>query len=328
MFAPFPMLEVRRAGTPRKFSSPRDGVSFGLLDSRRFQAGPTVKVRFPRKESSDNDLRVLGDVDWTLEAGAFVEYWPADWLRGRVELRQGIGGHHGLVSDLMADVVVPVTPQLTLSGGPRLTLASASATAPYFSITPAQSAGSGLPVYAASGGLRSLGAGAQAPYEWSKAWATPIFIEYERLAGAAGNSPPVSTRGTRDQVQAGLGVTYVRHQASVVGCARPIPRTSAPMRLILSAPSRCCSPAAPLWTISGGIGRLVAAAEKSILVSISCSQSRWWRSIAAYRPAGAQDRDLSDARAQAAHARAGERRNPGDIVVSPTRSGTRGAARQ
>ena len=208
MFAPFPMLEVRRGGTPRNFSSPRDGVSFGLLDSRRFQAGPTVKVRFPRKESSDNDLRGLGDVDWTLEAGAFVEYWPADWLRGRVELRQGIGGHHGLVSDLMADVVVPVTPQLTLSGGPRLTLASASATAPYFSITPAQSAGSGLPVYAASGGLRSLGAGAQARYEWSKAWATHIFIEYERLAGDAGNSPLVSTRGTRDQVQAGLGVTY------------------------------------------------------------------------------------------------------------------------
>ena len=208
MFAPFPMLEVRRGGTPRKFSSPRDGVSFGLLDSRRFQAGPTVKVRFPRKESSDNDLRGLGDVDWTLEAGAFVEYWPADWLRGRVELRQGIGGHHGLVSDLMADVVVPVTPQLTLSGGPRLTLASAAATSPYFSITPAQSVGSGLPVYNASGGVRSFGAGAQARYEWSKAWATHIFVEYERLAGDAGNSPLVSTRGTRDQVQAGLGVTY------------------------------------------------------------------------------------------------------------------------
>ena len=208
MLAPVPLFNVRRAGTPRKFSSPREGVSLGLLDSRRFQAGPTVKVRLPRKESSDNDLRGLGDVGWTLEAGAFVEYWPTEWLRGRVELRQGIGGHRGLVSDLTADLVLPVTPQLTLSGGPRLTLASAAATGPYFSITPTQSAGSGLPVYDAGGGVRSFGAGAQARYEWSKAWATHLFVEYERLSGDAANSPLVTVRGTRDQVQVGLGATY------------------------------------------------------------------------------------------------------------------------
>ena len=207
MLAPVPLFNVRRAGTPRKFSSPHEGFSFGILDSRRFQVGPTVKVRLPRKESSDSDLRGLGDVGWTLEAGAFIEYWPADWLRGRVELRQGIGGHRGLVSDLTADLVMPVTPQLTLSGGPRLTLASAAATSPYFGITPAQSAPSGLPVYAASGGLRSFGAGAQARYEWSPHWASHIFVEYERLAGAAANSPIVTAHGARDQIQVGLGVT-------------------------------------------------------------------------------------------------------------------------
>ena len=208
MFAPFPLFDIRRAGTPRKFRSPRDGFGFGILDSRRFQVGPVFKLKFPRKEGDDSDLRGLGDVGWTVEAGGFVEYWPTDMLRGRVELRQGIGGHHGLVSDLMADVVVPMTPQLTLSGGPRLTLATASASAPYFSITPGQSAASGLPVYDARGGLHSFGAGAQARYEWSKTWATHIFVEYERLAGDAGNSPLVGTRGTRDQVQVGLGATY------------------------------------------------------------------------------------------------------------------------
>jgi outer membrane protein len=207
MLAPFPLFDIRRAGTPRKFSSPRDGYSFGILDSRRFQVGPAVKLRFPRKEGSDSDLRSLGDIGWTLEAGGFMEYWPAEWLRGRVELRQGIGGHHGLVSDLTADLVMPLSRQLTLSGGPRLTLASAAATSPYFSITAAQSAGSGLPVYAAAGGLRSFGAGAQARYEWSKAWATHLFVEYERLTGDAANSPLVTTHGSRDQIQVGLGVT-------------------------------------------------------------------------------------------------------------------------
>jgi outer membrane protein len=171
--------------------------------------GPSVKLQFPRKESSHTDLRGLGDVGWTLEAGAFAEYWPVRWLRGRVELRQGIGGHTGLVSDLAADLVMPVTPQLTLSGGPRLMLASAAATSPYFGITPAQSAASGLPVYTAGGGgLHAFGAGSQARYEWSPQWATHMFIEYQRLAGDAANSPLVVQRGSRDQIQVGIGATY------------------------------------------------------------------------------------------------------------------------
>jgi outer membrane protein len=208
MLWPFPMFNIRRAGTPAPFRSPRDGFSFGILDTGRFQAGPTFKVRFARHEGSDPDLRGLGDIPWALEAGAFVDYWPADWLRTRVELRQGFGGHHGVVSDLTADLVMPVTPQLTLSGGPRVTLATAAATSPYFSITPGQSAASGLPLYNAGGGWRSFGAGAQARYQWSPQWASNIFLEYERLAGDAANSPLVTQRGSRDQIQVGIGVTY------------------------------------------------------------------------------------------------------------------------
>jgi outer membrane protein len=61
---------------------------------------------------------------------------------------------------------------------------------------------------AGGGGLRSFGAGAQARYEWSPQWATHIFVEYERLAGDAANSPLVITHGSRDQIQVGMGVTY------------------------------------------------------------------------------------------------------------------------
>ena len=205
---PVPIFRVRRAGTHDRFRSARDGASFALFEAGRFAVGPTVKFRYARKESDDNDLRGLGDVDWTLEAGAFAEFWPTEWLRTRAELRQGIGGHHGLVSDLMADVVAPVTDKLTLSGGPRLTVASAKAISPYFSITAAQSAASGLATYDAGGGLRSFGAGAQARYAFSPRWAGHMFIEYERLAGDAANSPLVTQRGSRDQIQVGIGTTY------------------------------------------------------------------------------------------------------------------------
>jgi outer membrane protein len=208
LLVPFPLFDIRRAGTPPNFSGPRDGVGFGVIDTARFRLGPTFKLRLPRRESDDHNLQGLGDVNWALEAGVFAEYWPVSWLRTRVELRQGFGGHHGVVSDLMADSVLPVTSQLTLSGGPRVTLTSTSATTPYFSITPGQSAASGLPAYDAGGGFYSFGAGVKARYEWSPQWATHAFLEYERLTGGAANSPIVTLRGSRDQLQAGIGAIY------------------------------------------------------------------------------------------------------------------------
>jgi MipA family protein len=205
---PIPLINLRRAGTERKFSSARDGASLGILDTGNFRLGPTAKIKYPRRERDDTDLRGLGDVGWTLEAGVFAEYWVFNYLRTRVDIRQGFGGHHGVVGDLSADLVVPVTKQLTLSAGPRVTLVSAAANDPYFSINATQSAASGLPVYAASGGLQSYGVGAMARYEWSAQWATHFFLEYARLNGSAASSPLVTMRGSANQLQLGIGVAY------------------------------------------------------------------------------------------------------------------------
>lgn len=208
VFLPLPLFDIRKAGTPRRFRSPRDGFGVPLLDTGRFRAGPAFKIKLPRRESADSDLTGLGNVDFTLEAGAFIEFWPTEWLRTRAEVRQGFGGHHGVVGDLMADLVMPVTPQLTLSGGPRATFSSDKAVDPYFSVNSVQSAASGLPVYSAGGGFYSYGAGIQARYEWSPQWATHVFVEYARLTGDAADSPIVTLRGSADQWQAGVGVTY------------------------------------------------------------------------------------------------------------------------
>jgi outer membrane protein len=208
MLRPFPLFDVRKAGTPPRFHAPLDGFGFGLYDNGRFRVGPTAKIRFPRRESDDSDLRGLGDIDYAVELGVFADYWVMPWLRTRAEVRQGFGGHHGIVSDLSADVVVPLTPALTLSGGPRLTLATDKAEDPYYSITSAQSVASGLPTYTAKGGVESWGLGAQARYIWSPQWTTYSYIEYQRLSGDAASSPLVSQRGSRDQIQVGMGVTY------------------------------------------------------------------------------------------------------------------------
>ena len=208
IFAPVPLLDVRKAGTPERFHGPRDGFSFTLLDLGQFRAGPVAAIRLPRKEYKDSKLAGLGDVNTAYEFGIFAEYMWGSWLRTRAEVRQGTGGHHGVVADLFADFVAPVSRQLILSAGPRITLATGAATSPYFSITSVQSAASGLPVFDAKGGVRAVGAGAKARYLWNERWGTHVFVEYERLTGDANNSPLVSVRGSSDQWMFGAGVTY------------------------------------------------------------------------------------------------------------------------
>jgi outer membrane protein len=208
MLQPYPLLDIRRTGTPVKFSAPRDSLSLGLFEAGPFRAGVAGALRTPRRESNDDDLIGLGDVGWVVELGGFAEFWPLDWLRLRGELRQGIGGHHGLVADLTADVVVPLASQWTLSAGPRLSLATDRALDPYFSITPAQAAASGLPVYTASGGVSSYGVGAQLRYQFAPRWAAILYGEYQHLVGGAADSPLVTQRGTADQATLGLGATY------------------------------------------------------------------------------------------------------------------------
>jgi MipA family protein len=205
---PIPLFDVSKVGSPARFSAPLDGFGFAIFDTGQFQVGPSFKVDWGRRESSDGALRGLGNVDWTLEAGAFAQYWITPWLRARAELRQGIGGEKGLISDLTADVVVPITSQVTISGGPRMTLESTAAVSPTFSITQTQSINSGLPIYDAHGGVYSYGAGAQVRYAWSRQWAIYVFGEYYRLVGDPAHSPLVTVRGSRDQLQTGIGLAY------------------------------------------------------------------------------------------------------------------------
>jgi outer membrane protein len=95
-----------------------------------------------------------------------------------------------------------------------VTLQSAAAVSPYFSITQAQSLGSTavglpmLPVYNAKGGLYSYGAGTQLEYFFNPQWSAHTLVEYERLTGSVADSPLVTQRGSPNQFTFGLGASY------------------------------------------------------------------------------------------------------------------------
>jgi MipA family protein len=203
-----PVFGLRRAGKTARFRAPLDGPAISLIEAGGFHFGPTGKFRKARKADDSDQLRGLGDVDWTVEVGAFAEFWPSDWFRTRAEIRRGFGGHEGIVADLSADAVIPFNERWTLSGGPRASFADTKATVPYFGIDATQSLLSGLPAFNAKGGLHSVGAGLQAIYQWTPQWEVRSYVEYSHLMGDAASSPLVATRGSRDQLTFGVGVSY------------------------------------------------------------------------------------------------------------------------
>ena len=208
MLSPVPIFSIRRAGKADQFRGPRDAAGISFIEMAGFRVGPAFKYVAARNAADFAELRGLGDVNAAVELGGFVEYFPVDWLRGRVEVLQGFGGHHGVVANFSGDLIVPVAPQWTLSGGPRFTLQSTAATAPYFGINAAQALASGLPQFNARGGAHSAGAGAQLRYQYSPQWEVHTYVEYQRLLGDAAASPLVQQRGSPNQLTVGLGASY------------------------------------------------------------------------------------------------------------------------
>jgi outer membrane protein len=206
--SPVPIFSIHRAGSPDQFRSPFDNAGLTLFDFGAFHAGPVGKFVEARTAANYTELNGLGDVKAALQLGGFLEYFPVDWLRTRAEIRQGIGGETGLTADLSSDLVVPLTEQWTISGGPRFTLETTAATAPYFSVSPVQAMNSGLPAFNARGGLNSAGAGAQVRYQFNPQWEAHSYVEYSRLLGDAALSPLVKLRGSPNQLIVGIGASY------------------------------------------------------------------------------------------------------------------------
>jgi MipA family protein len=212
-----PLFSIRKQGTPPDYFGPRDSFGFNVVDLGQFKFGPAIKIVGERKGWDYPELYGLAGVHYAVQAGGFAEYWPVSWLRLRGEVRQGFGGETGVTGDLFLDAVVPAG-QFRFSAGPRMTVQSAAAVSPYFSITTAEAAatavlgpphGQGpLTAYNAGGGVYSYGAGGQIEYFFSPQWSAHVFGEYERLTGSAADSPLVTVRGSPDQFTFGVGATY------------------------------------------------------------------------------------------------------------------------
>ena len=204
----FPSFSFRRVGEPKRFGTPDDGFALPFYDTQTFRFGAVGRYRGGRYLETDRRLFGLEDVRWAVEPGVFMEFWPAQFLRTRAELRRGFNGHEGFVADLSADLVQRFG-AVTASIGPRMSLGDREFTSTYFGVTAAESAINGiLPAYRPSGGLTSVGALASLSVDWSERWSTTVSASYARLVGDAAESPIVRQLGSRDQFTIGASLSY------------------------------------------------------------------------------------------------------------------------
>ncbi|HEX8526475.1 MipA/OmpV family protein [Allosphingosinicella sp.] len=204
---PAPIISFRRAGKPIPAEAPDEGWGFGVLGSdSAFNFGPAVQFQGRRDEEDVG--AAVGEVDFTVEAGAFVEAFIGDSFRLRAEGRRGFFGHEGTLGELSADFFARSGDRYIFSIGPRARFANREYMTTYFGVSPAVAGATGIPAFAPDGGLYAIGATAGLRFQLGGGFEMHGHLRYDRLRGDAADSPIVTNFGSRNQYGAGLGLSY------------------------------------------------------------------------------------------------------------------------
>ena len=205
------------------FFSVPDGLGWNAVNRNNWKIGPLAKLRFGRNEDNGGSpfliaggsdaLQGMGDVDLALEFGGFVQKgFVNNQLRARAEVRQGTGGHEGVVADTnLSWNGMKRDRSLLYSAGVRATWASSDYTNAYFGVNALQSAATGLAPFRTGSGLVSAGVNASLTKplgRFGRDGAVTLFTSYDRLGDVVTDSTLIRERGERNQFTLGLAYGY------------------------------------------------------------------------------------------------------------------------
>lgn len=207
-------ISYHRPGDPAPFISPDDGLGIALLDLGWIKAGPVARFIERRGLSggflggSNWSFYGLHNVGFTAELGGFLELWPTENFRIRLEARQGITGAQGFDGNIELDYVQRLG-AFTFSAGPRFQFGDDQFNRAYFSVTPGEAfLNRSVYPYQAHGGLTSVGGLGAVKYEFSPAWSTTVFGGVTRYVSSPGGSPIPNRIGSLNNVTAGAILAY------------------------------------------------------------------------------------------------------------------------
>jgi outer membrane scaffolding protein for murein synthesis (MipA/OmpV family) len=206
VFRPHGFVSLSRGTKSDWWSAEDDAISIGFFSGKAWRVGFSGNLLWERKADTNVALVAMGvpNTKFGFEAGAFVEFYPASWLRTRVDLRRGFVAHDGLIAEAKVDVFQRIG-SWSMGIGPRMTIAGADYVRTYFGGT---TAGNGGILQRFNAGVHSVGALAQATYHWNDKFQTTAYVEYKHLMGDAAKAPIVKVFGSRDSITVGLAASY------------------------------------------------------------------------------------------------------------------------
>lgn len=202
------------------------GIAFDFIPDRKdakvdFILGPVVRARFDRQNSiKDPVVRSLGELDFALEVGPFAGIQvnrvlnPYDSLTAQVDLRWDVAGaHDGMVIFPSLTYFTPLSRSVVTSLAISAEHVDNDYAVYYFSISPAGSAASGLPTFAATSGWKNVGVTSLTAIDLdgdatNGGFSLILLGSYSRMLGDPKRSPVTSIRGSANQFFGALGLGY------------------------------------------------------------------------------------------------------------------------
>jgi outer membrane protein len=182
-----------------------DGADIALFGFSGFSFGPSLRVVNNRQEEDNIALTGLGDIDRTLEVGGFAATKFVDRFLVRFKVRKGIvGGHDGLIVDAAGTALLFRYGRLSTSVSAHAAWVGERYADTYFSVSPAQSLTSGLPVYDAPRGMRDIGGSFNAYINIGKRWSLNPYVRYSYIFDDFAATPIIATYGDQNQYRAGF----------------------------------------------------------------------------------------------------------------------------
>lgn len=186
-----------------------------LVADSHIQFGPAIGMRGNRDhEDATGAVARLADIKTGIEVGGYVGYRFGGDEHGRSEigvdltvLKDVNDAHDGIVAIGQVSYAAVRGSKFFLDVDAQTTFGDRKYTQTYFGITPQQAAISGLETYSPGAGLRDVGTGITAGYQFNRRWGLISRIGGSYYIGDVKDSPIVEA-GSRAQIVGGLGVTY------------------------------------------------------------------------------------------------------------------------
>ena len=221
---PAPVLQGRLGGigiSPRPAGIALDLTPEAARGKADFAIGPSVRFRNDRANNIEDEVvKLAGELDSAFEVGFAASYsvpgvfGRMDGLSFNLDARWDVAGaHDGMVLETSVAYSRPLSRGIFAQLSVSAEFVDDSFADYYYSVSPTQSAASGLPEFSADGGLNSLGVTLLSVFDLdgnalNGGWSVVSITGYSRQIGDSAETPYTALRGDANQFFVALGVGY------------------------------------------------------------------------------------------------------------------------